>query len=184
VARDFNQEYARLRAFRESQREIKSLAARAVQQAPSTLDFPFEVKTVDGGLMGVFEGYLSTFGNEDAYSDVVDPGAFTNTIKAAKASGRKYLWPILYQHDPSDPIGGWVDAKEDSRGLWVRGELDLEVPQGARAYSGMKKRYVTSLSIGYDTVSDEYDKQHRRHLKEIRLWEGSVVTLPTSKHRC
>lgn len=132
---------------------------------------------------GEFEGYLAVFGNVDAHGDVIEPGAFKKTIRDAeaqrRATGAEYLLPILWQHDPLEPIGGFVEMREDTKGLYVRGRLDMDIPQGRRAYSGLKKGYLRGLSIGYDTIREEW-RDNRRHLKEIRLWEGSVVTFPAN----
>lgn len=150
-----------------------------VKTAPSRRAFSFiEIKAFDEE-QGLFEGYLSVFGNADSYKDVVDHGAFTKTLQEAelsrKSRGTQYLFPILWQHAPSDPVGGFIEARETERGLYVKGQLDLDIEQGKRAYSGLKKGYLNGLSIGYDTIKHEY-KDGLRHLKEIRLWEGSLVT--------
>jgi phage head maturation protease len=34
------------------------------------------------------------------------------------------------------------------------------------------------MSIGYKTVKADFDQKGFRHLKELRLFEGSLVTLP------
>jgi phage head maturation protease len=31
--------------------------------------------------------------------------------------------PMLFQHDPAEPVGIWLDLHEDFRGLWARGRL-------------------------------------------------------------
>lgn len=132
---------------------------------------------------GVFEGYLAVFGNVDSYGDVIERGAFKNTLAKAEKTrsqrGEKYLFPILWQHSPHEPIGGFLEMREDDFGLYVKGQLDLDIELGRRAYSGMKKGYIRGLSIGYDVVKQAWDGQIRR-LKEINLWEGSVVTFPAN----
>jgi HK97 family phage prohead protease len=132
---------------------------------------------------GTFEGYLAVFGNVDGNGDVIDPGAFTKTLadhEAVKSRDHSpYLFPLLWQHNEKEPIGGFSTAREDTNGLFVRGQYDLDIPQGARAYSGAKKGYLRALSIGYDTIKSVFGSD-ARHLKEIRLWEGSPVTFPAN----
>lgn len=132
---------------------------------------------------GVFEGYLAVFGNVDSYGDVIERGAFKKTLAEAEKKrsqrGDKYLFPILWQHSPEEPIGGFLEMREDDFGLYVKGQLDLDIELGRRAYSGLKKGYIRGLSIGYDVVKQAWDGQIRR-LKEINLWEGSVVTFPAN----
>ena len=133
---------------------------------------------------GIFEGYLAVFGNLDGNGDVIDRGAFTKTLREAHEVKQRnavpYLFPILWQHDSREPIGGFLEAHEDDQGLFVRGQYDMDIPEGRRAYSASKKGYLRGLSIGYDTIKSVYDTKRDRHLLEVRLWEGSPVTFPAN----
>ncbi len=147
--------------------------------------FHFQIKDFDDA-QGIVRGYLSTFDNVDEGGDRVRPGAFKRTLQNKFAYKQKhdmkYLMPLLWQHDTNSPIGGYTDAKEDSIGLFVEIQLDLDVQQGQEAYSGLKKGYIFQQSMGYDCLQSEYvkdaDGQMVRDLLEVRLWEGSVVTFP------
>jgi HK97 family phage prohead protease len=90
------------------------------------------------------------------------------------------LYPLLWQHDEHEPIGGITDAYEDSHGLYIKGQHDLNTELGRRAYSGAKMGYLPGLSIGYRTVKSVLDKTGARHLTELQLFEGSVVTMPAN----
>lgn len=160
--------------------EMKGLMPRErTQQAFALREF----KALDDNA-GLFEGYLAVFGNLDQNGDVIDRGAFTKTLREASEvktrTSSAYLFPILWQHDSKNPIGGFTDAHEDERGLFVRGQYDMDIPEGKRAYSGSKKGYLRGLSIGYDTIKSVFDTKRDRHLLEIRLWEGSPVTFPAN----
>ena len=74
-------------------------------------------------------GYASLFGAIDQGGDVVQAGAYGGSLArlARVGSGVKMLW----QHDPTKPIGVWDEVREDAKGLYVRGRLLLEV-QAAR----------------------------------------------------
>ena len=50
---------------------------------------------------GTVEGYASLFGEVDQARDMVMPGAFTRTL--AQRGLRKI--PMLFQHDPAEPVG-------------------------------------------------------------------------------
>jgi hypothetical protein len=65
-----------------------------------------------------FTGYASIFGTTDLGGDVVVPGAFAKSL-------REHGMPLLrFQHRMDDaPLGAIVEAREDRRGLWVKGEL-------------------------------------------------------------
>lgn len=141
------------------------------------LDVDFEVKAIEES--GIFEGYGSVFNERDAHNDVVLAGAFQ---KSLAAGGRnKSGIPLLWQHDHRDPIGRWLDLREDSRGLKVKGQLGLKISSGRDAYERLKIGAVKGLSIGYDVLDKEVDtKTNTRYLKEISLWEISLVTFPSA----
>lgn len=127
---------------------------------------------------GIFEGRLSAYGNVDATGDVVERGAFSRTIKANK--GRV---PMLWQHNAKEPPVGVLHLSDGDAGLDVKGEINLEEPLGQRAYSALKflkaRGLKMGLSIGFLSISDEV-KSGIRHLKEIKLFEGSLVTFPAN----
>ena len=85
--------------------------------------------TTDAGT--VIEGYASLFGLADQGGDKVMPGAYAASL--SKLAGRGDKVRMLWQHDPSKPIGVWDEIREDARGLWVRGRLLSEVAQAREA---------------------------------------------------
>lgn len=129
----------------------------------------FEIKAV--GEDGTFEGLLATYGNVDLGGDVIEPGAFTKTLND---SGHQR--PMLWQHKEDEPIG-LLDLTDGPMGLSVKGTLNLDVARAREAYSNLKKRIVKGMSIGFTSIKDSIEGGVR-HLKEIRLYEGSVVTFP------
>ncbi len=145
------------------------------------LDEPCEFKFVDGGeAEGRVEGYASKFDLLDRGGDIVKPGAFKATIADWKR--RKSMPPMLWQHDPSCPIGVWTDLSEDDVGLKAVGQLILDVPQAQIARALIKAKALRGLSIGYLPSKDggaDYDRQTgARFLKKVDLWEISAVTFP------
>lgn len=147
-----------------------------------TLDFSFETKGVDE--TGVFEGYASVFGNVDGGGDIVEPGAFIESIVRSKKDGR--IIPMLWQHDQREPIGIWSDIAEDSKGLYVKGQVLTESSElSRRAYALLKARAMSGLSIGYKVPAGgaEDDKARRgvRRLKKLDLFEVSIVTFPMNE---
>jgi len=141
--------------------------------------FALEVKTA--GEAGVFEGYASTFGDVDQGGDVVEPGAFVESVVKARASGRAI--PMLWQHDQREPIGVWEDIAEDARGLFVRGQLLVEDdPLARRAHRLLKAKALGGLSIGFAIPAGGAAMDERRpgvrRLKKVDLREISLVTMP------
>jgi HK97 family phage prohead protease len=146
------------------------------------LNVPFEMKADSLSEDGTFEGYGSIFGGEpDAYGDVVKKGAFTDTIAAGGRNG--FGIAMLYQHQPSEPIGTWKEIREDKKGLYVKGKLIRGVQKADEAYLLMKEKALRGLSIGYDVedyeiVEDKKNNRRTRYLKKVSLWEISPVTFP------
>jgi uncharacterized protein len=136
-------------------------------------DFAIELKELDLEL-GVFEGHASTFGNVDLVGDRVMAGAFRRTLKHWK--DRKQPIPILWQHNPSEPIGATLEAREDDEGLYVKGQLILDVAKAREARSLMQAGVLGGLSIGYDVVKDKWNTDGVRDLNEVKLYEYSPVT--------
>ena len=120
-------------------------------------------------------GYASLFGAPDHGGDVVQAGAYGASLArlARAASGVKMLW----QHDPTRPIGVWDEVQEDGKGLYVKGRLLLDVQAAREAHVLLQAGAIDGLSIGYRTLRAE-GKGGRRLLHEIELWEVSLVTFP------
>ena len=124
---------------------------------------------------GSFEGYASLFHKEDLARDVVMPGAFRDSLQRRGAQGIK----LLFQHDPNQPIGVWIDLAEDAKGLYAKGRLMAEVSRGREVLSLMRAGALDGLSIGFRTVKGVRDpRSGLRRLEAIDLWEISVVTFP------
>lgn len=130
---------------------------------------------------GTFEAYASVFDNIDSYGDVVRKGAFERTLK--EWAERDANLPLLWGHDFYDPfsnIGHVEEAKEDDRGLWVRGVLDLENPKAAQVYRLIKGGRVDQMSFAFDTESSRrgtVDGVDVNELLDLTLYEVSVVPL-------
>jgi len=134
---------------------------------------PVDLKSVEAD--GTFSGYASLFGTVDLGQDLVMPGAFRESLNARGARGVK----LLFQHDPNEPIGVWLELTEDARGLFARGRLMPEVTRAREVLSLMRAGALDGLSIGFRTVQGRTDPASGvRRLDKIDLWEISVVTFP------
>lgn len=141
-----------------------------------TKEFRLDVKNLADD--GTFVGYGSIFGNVDCYRESVVKGAFSKSLKKHEQDNNPVL--MLWQHSWEDPIGVWKELKEDDRGLYGVGEINLDVQKGREAYSLMKQRALTGLSIGYKEVKYT-DNAEVRLLEEIDLYEISPVTFPANE---
>lgn len=73
----------------------------------------------------------------------------------------------------------WDEVKEDATGLFVRGRLLTTVQKAKETYELMKAGVIDGLSIGYRTIKSlRDDATGFRQLKEVDLWEISLVTFP------
>ncbi|OJV09157.1 MAG: peptidase U35 [Bosea sp. 67-29] len=127
------------------------------------------------GLDGLFEGYASLFRIPDLGKDIVEPGAFRESLQRRGPGGVRMLW----QHDPAEPIGRWSSLTEDSRGLFVRGRLSLAVARAREIHALMLDGAIDGLSIGFRHEKARTEpRSGLRRLERIDLWEVSVVTFP------
>ena len=142
------------------------------------MDIPFEIKSISDS--GAFTGYGSVFGVKDSYSDIVIKGAFTNSLNQWKEKGR--LPALLWQHKMDEPIGYYTKMVEDENGLYLEGQLLIDDdPLAKRAHAHMRAKSLSGLSIGYVLNDYDYDKEKSAFiLKDIDLWEVSVVTFPAN----
>jgi HK97 family phage prohead protease len=124
---------------------------------------------------GTVEGYASLFGEVDQARDMVMRGAFGDTL----ASRGIRRIPMLFQHDPSEPVGIWLELREDFRGLFARGRLIPEVARGRELISLLREGAIDGLSIGFRASKARIDPKTRiRRLHVVDLWEISIVTFP------
>lgn len=126
---------------------------------------------------GVITGYGSKFGLVDSYGEVVDQGAFADSLEEWRERGKPIK--ILWQHNSGQPIGKWTEFREDDVGLYLEGELNLDTQRGREAWSDIQNELIDGLSIGYREIdADPWDGEYPRHLKKLSLREVSVVTFP------
>lgn len=142
-------------------------------ETKGTMRFSIKALADDGpGNRKAFEGDLSTYGNIDLGGDVCEPGCFDNDISIAGTHR-----PLLWQHDERDVIGSFNVVSTEGT-LRVKGEIDLGTMYGPTAYTALKHGDISGMSIGYNVRDYRYDENGVRHLLDVVLMEGSVVTFP------
>ncbi len=137
-----------------------------------TLDIQLDAKAITEE--GEFKGYASRFGIKDSYRDIIEKGAFEKCLKKRGVEGIKMLW----QHNREEVIGVWTEMREDSKGLYVEGQLLLDVQKGKEAYTLMKAGAIDAMSIGFQTIKSTEDKTGIRRIMQADLREVSLVTFP------
>lgn len=130
-------------------------------------------------------GYLAHFNSKDSDGDVIIKGAFAKSLTergVGSSTNRKiaYLW----QHNMKEPLGHFTQLKEDDAGLYFEAEID-NFPLGDRALAQYQSGTLNQHSIGFKYVWDKtvYDEATDAYLlKEINLFEGSVVTMGANEN--
>lgn len=132
---------------------------------------------------GRIEGYASTFGGDpDRHGDVVTRGAFAKSLEAHKAEGTSPA--MLWSHQLEAPIGKWLTMQEDSRGLFVAGQINLKTERGREAFEHVQAGDVGAFSIGFLTPEDgrRYVGKGAWALDRVELVEVSLVAVPANRH--
>lgn len=127
---------------------------------------------------GVFEGYLSTYGNTDRDGDIINKGAFDNSL------AKKTTVPMCFNHDWNKVVGK-MELSSDDKGLKAKGTLNLADPEAQNIHNLMKMGALDSMSIGmmvkdYEPI-DAKQPYWQWNIKEAEVWEGSIVTIPANE---
>ena len=145
----------------------------------------FKAAGDDGGHI---VAYAATFDREpDSYGDVIAPGAFKNTLEEWKASGN--VIPLLFGHRTDDPamnIGGVDSIEEDERGLRIEATFDKDSETAQYVRRLVIEKRLSKLSFAYDVLDEGTitldDGRKANELREIKLFEVSLVPIPANGH--
>jgi HK97 family phage prohead protease len=169
---------------------------RATKPKPDIQYRAFDVRALDDG--DGFDGHASAWWSVDSYGTAMKPGAFTKTLQE-----RADRIPLLWQHDAYTPIGKPDELKEDRHGLAFKASVVPDVRAGQEALALLRAGTPLGMSFGFETVraepptekeaerldwsqapafytSDE-GRPYVRVIKEVKLWEISLVTFPANE---
>lgn len=140
---------------------------------------PFlDVKVADVGT-GAFEGYAATFGNVDLGGDLIEAGAFDDTM--AEHAKNDSMPGLYYGHNFDDVVGDWLDWRTNAKGLPMKGQLWLGkgIQRAEQEYLRLQSKGPKGLSIGYRTKSYALDTDKKvRRLKKLQVVETSLTPMP------
>ena len=137
------------------------------------------IKFANGGAQGVFEGYASVFGVVDGDGDIIEPGAFAQALKTQTRPVA-----MFFNHRRNEiPVGKWLDLSEDSKGLYVRGELTPGNPQSEALKAAMIHGTVGGMSVGFSAAKQDVTAIATGYSfkSATRLTEISVCTFPANE---
>ena len=139
-----------------------------------------EIKFLGDGTQGIFEGYASVFGNVDSDGDIILAGAFKNTLQTQT---RKVA--MFFNHRAWElPVGKWDALQEDTKGLFVRGQLTPGHSGASALEAATQHGAVEGMSDGFSVTKDDYSLAANggRMFKNISaLREISVCTFPANE---
>ena len=133
----------------------------------------------NGVPVGIVEGYIATWdidrGDFFGLKDRFVKGAFVESI----LEHIQRLRDIRLKDHHSRTIGTFPirSVKEDERGLFGIGEINLDVQQGREAFSLAKQGALSDFSIGFSVDESEMDGDIRT-ITKATIWEGSIVDEP------
>ena len=129
------------------------------------------------------EGYFSVFNSEyplwEGASEIVKPGAFTNSVSGDVRA--------LINHASSLVLGrtkaGTLALRQDERGLWGSIRINRDDVDAMNLYARVQRGDVDQCSFGFDikreTFVDLGDGKCRWEIEEVDpLYEVSVCTFP------
>jgi uncharacterized protein len=138
-------------------------------------NYKAEIKDMDSDRMTV-TGYFASFGNMDYDDDIIMPGAATKTIAERGPMGSNEIF-FLNQHNYAQPHGKPMILEAQERGIYFESKI-APTSYGRDAMILYAEGIVVQHSIGFSTIKSDYDQQTgMRMIKEIKLYEGSNVTL-------
>lgn len=124
-------------------------------------------------------GYASVFDSPSEpmpFVEYVRRGAFAKTLN----DGADVRLLIDHEGVPlARTKSGTLMLEEDDRGLRVEASLDPMNPDAARVISAMKRGDISQMSFAFRTIKDSWNSDRSvRELKEVQLYDVSVVTFP------
>lgn len=133
---------------------------------------------------GIVTGIWSAFDNLDFDDDIIRRGAFTKTIAERGPQGSNEIF-FLNQHKWSQPLGKPTLLEERADGLYHETPVNAKTTYGKDALELMASGLVIQNSIGYQAIkaisvvkeNAAYEWDTYREITEIKLYEGSCVTL-------
>ena len=137
-----------------------------------------QTKSISGGLKDldiknrIVTGYLSETDTEDKVKDVIVSGSYAKTL-----SERKNDIFFLNQHNWEQPHGKFNVLQEDSKGLYFESQPLIDTSYSSDLLKLYDAGIVKEHSIGYQVVNSTRDSKGIRNITELKLYEGSNVTM-------
>ena len=125
------------------------------------------------------KGYASVFSNLDSDNDVIMKGSFKKTLKEWGPEGKDRV-KLVAQHDIGRPVARITELKEDANGLYMEAKFGTH-RDGEDYYRMAKEGIINEFSVGFVAVDKEDNEKGGYDIKEIKLYEVSMVTVAANE---
>ena len=136
--------------------------------------------------VGKVAGFFSTYDKTpDSYGDIIEPGAFTETLEKRKATGHPF--PLCLNHDFSDVIGSCDSIEEKEKGPFVEASL-FDTGRAQEVRTWLKSGAIYQFSFAYDVLQRRDPTEEEKKagvmnvIQKIELFEISIVTVPANQN--
>jgi HK97 family phage prohead protease len=124
-------------------------------------------------------GYAAVFDSPSEpmpFTEFVRKGAFAKTLN----DGADVRLLIDHEGVPlARTRSGTMTLEENEKGLYVEASLDPANPDAQRILSAMRRGDLSQMSFAFRTIKDSFNADRSvRELKEVQLFDVSVVTFP------
>lgn len=137
----------------------------------------FKVKALEENSDFQFDGYASTYENEDRDGDIIEKGCFSDSLK------NKTVYPLCFNHDLSTVIGK-VDLIDDEKGVFAKGTFNQNDDVAEKYYNLVKMGAIDSMSIHFFVKDYEPIDATKPYggwrIKKADIIEVSLVTVPAN----
>lgn len=132
------------------------------------------LKSLDAA--GTFTAIAWKYGEPDRENDVIQFGAFTDSLAQIKQN--KISMPLLFSHDRDQPVGSITEFTDTPDALLITGKLSMTLSKAKEVYALMKDKAL-SISIGFMHSDDDSTVvDGLRVFSRASIIECSVVSVP------
>jgi len=132
------------------------------------------LKSLDAA--GTFTAIAWKYAEPDRENDVIQPGAFTDSLAQIKQN--KLSMPLLFSHDRDQPVGSITEFTDTPDALLITGKLSMTLSKAKEVYALMKDKAL-SISIGFmHSDEDSTVVDGLRVFSRAEIIEVSVVSVP------
>ena len=124
-------------------------------------------------------GYASVFDIEDSKGDVILKTCFEKSVNFHQKQCYQNI-PLLWQHNPSYPVGRILSLKTNDYGLHIIAKINDQTAKSFDAVNLIYSQIINSFSVGIK-ITKYQNLKMGRSIIEAELAEVSMVTFPSNK---